>query len=260
MPMPRDPGSGAIRPSHTHPVRAVDDEERERLGAARARGAFVAWRDAPGTLRVHDLRPAVPVTIGRAQDNTVAFEHVLVSRRHAEILLRVNSRPASTSVLLSDEQSKHGTAHRRLALGDEDRAARALEPAPTRSAGALRLAAGDHDVRLAGEVWLRVGAVPVDTAATGSREHGVAEPTTREHQVLVELCRPRFAAGRRRGPTPSNGQIAAALTPPIRADRVSDLLSQMYKKYGLDGTKEQNRSELVELALERGLVGHEHYT
>lgn len=258
--MRRDPGSGALKPSHTQPVRAVDDEERARLGDARARGAFVAWRDAPGTLRVHDLRPGIPVTIGRAQDNTVAFEHVLVSRSHAEILLRVISEPASTSVLLSDEQSKHGTAHRRLALGDEERAAGALGPAPTRSAGALRLAAGDHDVRLAGEVWLRVGGVPVDTGATGSREPGVAEPTPRERQVLVELCRPHFAAGRRRGPTPSNSQIAAALIPPITPERVSDLLSQMYKKYALEGTKEQNRAELVELALEVGLVGNEHYT
>ena len=49
---------------------------------------------------------------------------------------------------------------------DRDRGALALHPAPTLSAGRTGLEAGDHDVLLAGEVWIRVGGVPVDRGAT----------------------------------------------------------------------------------------------
>ena len=48
---------------------------------------------------------------------------------------------------------------------------------------------------------------------------------------------------------PSNGEIAARLEPPIGSDRVSDLLSELYRRYDLTGTKEQNRVQLVALAM-----------
>ena len=248
-----------IRPSHTQPLRAVDDVERERLATARRLGPFIAWRDGPGALRVLDLVPGETVTVGRSAESTIAFAHVFLSRSHAEIVLRVlqvAGQPASTSVLLCDMQSKHGIEHRPLSLRDDEEveATGSLEQVPKLPARPFQLDAGDHDVRLAGEVWLRVGAVPVDGGRTsGPPEAGVPPPTARERQVLVELCRAQFFAGRRPVPSPSNSEIASHLTPPIGGARVSDLISQMYRKYKLTGTKEQNRFTLVDLAIQQPL-------
>lgn len=252
--------SSASEPTYFLPLRAATAQESNRLAEARRAGPFVAWRDGSGMLRIEALRAGKPLTVGRSIDNAIAFEHLLVSREHAEILLRVRSKPADTSVFLLDLRSKHGTAHRRLAL--EKGATRPigpLQPAPSQPAGPLRLESGVHDVKLAGEVWMRIGGVPVDHGATGDREYDLPKPTARERDVLVELCRPRFGAAGTPVATPSNAQIGASLKPRIGAERVSDLLSQMYAKYDLDGTKEQNRFGLVELALEHRLVRPEHY-
>jgi hypothetical protein len=183
-----------------------------------------------------------------------------VSRDHAEVLLRVRNTPPDTSVFLLDLRSKHGTAHRplRLEKGGETPFG-PLQPAPSQPAGPLRMASGDHDVKLAGEVWMRIGGVPIDRGATGDRDYDLPLPTKRERDVLVELCRPQFGASGSPVATPSNAQIGARVKPRIGAERVSDLLSQMYLKYSLAGTKEQNRFRLVELALEHRLVRPEDY-
>jgi hypothetical protein len=114
-------------------------------------------------------------------------------------------------------------------------------------------------VKLAGEVWMRIGAVPVDRGATCDRDVDLPSPTKRERDVLVELCRTHFVAATGSAATPSNAQIGALLRPPIGAERVSDLISQLYGKYELTGTKEQNRVRLVELALEHRLVRPDDY-
>jgi hypothetical protein len=234
--------------------------ESNRLAEARREGPFVAWRDVARELVIQQLRPGKPVTIGRSTDNTVALGHLLVSRDHAEVLLRVRNKPADTSVLLLDLRSKHGTTHRplRLTTGAETPSG-PLQPAPSQPAGPLRMQPGDHDVKLAGEVWIRIGGVPIDHGVTADRDYDVQEPTRRERDVLVELCRPQFGAAGVPVATPSNAQIGARVKPAIGAERVSDLLSQMYVKYDLHGTKEQNRFELVELALQHRLVRAEDY-
>lgn len=251
--------SFAIEPTYFLPLRPVSAQESNRLADARRAGAFVAWRDGSRALRVHSLRPGKPLTVGRSIDNAVAFDHLLVSRDHAEVLLRVRSKPTDMSVFLLDLRSKHGTAVRPLQLNKgAERPSGPLQPAPSQPAGPLRLKPGDHDVNLAGEVWLRIGGVPVDRGATQERGVDLPGPTPRERDVLVELCRPQFAAGRPVG-TPSNAKIGLLVTPPIGAERVSDLLSQMYLKYDLTGTKEHNRLKLVEFALEHRLVGPDDY-
>jgi hypothetical protein len=240
----------------------MDGDERERLRHARRTGPHVAWRDVPGALMLRGLEPAVAVTVGRSTANTIALDHVFLSRRHAEIVLRVIrvvGEPDSVSVVVCDLQSKHGTESRPLKVGYDDTPAGPLSAVPTVGARPFQLDAGDHDVRLAREVWIRVGGVPVDPAITQSRKPDAATPTPRQRDVLVELCRSRFGPGGRFVPTPSNAEIATRLTPPIGAARVSDLISEMYRKYQLDGTKEQNRFALVEFALDRDLVGHEDY-
>jgi hypothetical protein len=77
--------------------------------------------------------------------------------------------------------------------------------------------------------------------------------------VLVELCRRQFAETQRHVVPPSNAEIGVKLTPPIKAERVSDLLSELYDKYGLRYAKEQNRLELIDLAIRGRLVRAEHY-
>ncbi len=242
------------------PVRPGTVQERTRLAEARRRGPFVAWRDGSRVLHIHALVPGKPVTVGRSIESTISLGHLLVSREHAEVLLKVRSHPTDTSVFLLDLRSKHGTAHRPLeiARGTETPSG-PLQPAPSEPAGPLRMQPGDHDVKFAGEVWIRIGGVPVDQGATGDRDYDLPEPTKRERDVLVELCRPQFGAAGSPVATPSNAQIAGRLKPPIGAERVSDLLSQMYAKYDLAGTKEQNRFRLVELALQHRLVRSEDY-
>ncbi len=259
-PMRTSTSASAVKPTYFLPVRAATVEESNRLAEARRAGPFVAWRDGARVLQVRALRPGKPVTIGRSVDNTIAMEHLLVSRDHAEVLLRVRSKPMDASVFLLDLRSKHGTSHRPLKLerGAES-PARGLQPVPSQPAGPLRLEPGDHDVHLAGEVWMRIGGIPVDRGATGDRHYDLPVPTARERDVLVELCRPQFGGVGAPMATPSNSQIGSELKPPIGAERVSDLLSQLYVKYDLVGTKEQNRFRLVELALEHRLVRPEDF-
>jgi hypothetical protein len=250
-----------INPTHAQPLRAMGAQESNRLATARGGGPFVAWRDDQGTMQVLALAPGKPVTVGRSTDSTIAFEHLLVSREHAEVLMRARRKPSDTSVFLLDLRSKHGTEQRQVELQHgAERAIMELQPVPSQPASPMRLEPGEHDVRLAGEVWIRVGGVRVDPGATHERDdHQLPKPTPRERDVLVELCRPRFAAGAGSVAAPSNAQIAANIVPRIGPDRVSDLLSQMYKKYDLHDTKEQNRVSLIDLALKHRFVGAADY-
>ena len=254
------PPFGSMEPTYFLPLRAVTAHESNRLAEARRAGPFVAWRDGSRMLKVRALLPGKPITVGRSSESTITFDHVLVSREHAEVLLRVRHQPAETSVFLLDLCSKHGTAHRPLRIENGvERPKQPLRPATSQPARPLRLEPGEHDVKLAGEVWMRVGAVPIDHGATCDRDRDLAKPTKREHDVLVELCRTHFDLANGSAATPSNAEIGALVQPPIGAERVSDLVSQMYAKYELAGTKEQNRVKLVELALEYRLVRSEDY-
>lgn len=208
---------------------------------------YVAWRAADGGLRVHELSPRAPATIGRV-DGTLTFpEHREISREHAEVTLREHVDPPALCVYLLDSASKHGTEHRTVRL--RDGAARELgewQAAPRVPGRPTQLDAGEHDVRLAGERYLLIGGVPLDDGRTSDRDE-LPQPTVRQRQVLVELCRPWFDAPGALA-TPSNAEIAARLKPAISAERVSDLLSELYRRYDLSGTKEQNRMRLVAFA------------
>ncbi len=206
------------------------------------------------------LEPGTRLNIGRGASNDVVFDHLLVSREHADLEIVVRRDPDSTRVHLHDGRSKHGTKHRRVPTAGDD----ALTPAPmqvarARPAGRSGLECGDHDVLLAGEVWIYVGGVPEDLGVTSSRDDELPQPTPRERDVLVELCRPQFETSGRRVASPSNAEIGARLSPVITSARVSDLMSAMYLKYDLNGTNVQNRLELVELALRHRLVGPADY-
>lgn len=248
------------QPTWCDPLRAVAAGEQNRLATARRDGPFIAWRDQGGELCVWALEPDLPVPIGREGDSAVVLGHPLVSRDHAIVLLR-RRRSEDRSVYVVDAGSRHGTEYRPIMVArGAVTPTGPLAPVPSQPARPLRLAPGDYDVRLAGEVWFQIGGVPLDVGATRDPDQQLAVPTQRERDVLVELCRPQFLSPDRRVGTPSNAQIGGALTPAIGAERVSDLLSQLYAKYDLTGTKEQNRSDLVELALRHRLVSHEHFS
>jgi hypothetical protein len=243
-----DPLDGGYR----SPLRANSAHESNRLVRARRDGPFVAWRGGTDEIRITSLRPGEPIRIGRSPQNTIVIDDRMVSREHAEILVR-EPGTNEVSVLLVDLASRNGTWHRRLApdYGGEH-AAGALRRVPASPAAPIELLAGDHDIVLAERAWLRIGGVPVDTGSTDELEQVLPPPTPRERDVLVELCRPRYV---RQGATsPSNAQIGARLVPAVGASWVSDILSRLYVKYGLSGTKEQNRIALANLAIANRLV------
>lgn len=208
---------------------------------------YVAWRDGEGTLRVHELSPRAPVTIGRVSGTVTFPQHRAVSREHAEVTMRIHADPPAVCVFLLDAASRHGTEHRavRLRSGVQVQAGE-WQSAPRVPARPAQLDAGEHDVRFARERFILIGGVPLDEGSTADRD-APPEPTVRQRQVLVELCRPLFADDT--AAPASNAQIAAALNPPIGAERVSDLMSEMYRRYGFDGTPQQNRTRLVNFAL-----------
>jgi hypothetical protein len=230
------------------PVRPTGAAEVARLAQAANRHPYVAWRDGDGALRVHELNPRAPATIGR-EDGTVTFPgRREVSREHAEVTMREHTDPPAICVHLLDMGSRHGTEHRTVRLRDGLAVETgAWQPAPRVPARAAQLDAGQHDVRLAGDRYILIGGVPLDEGRTSDRDT-LPEPTARQRDVLVELCRPFFEAPDALAAIPTNAEIAGRLERPIGSERVSDLLSQMYRRYGLQGTKEQNRMRLAELA------------
>ena len=167
--------------------------------------------------------------------------------------MRVYTDPDAAGVYLLDSGSKHGTEYRSTLL----RHGRTVEAgrwrdAPHAPARPVQLDAGEHDVRLAGELYVLVGGVPLDEGSTNDRAD-IPEPTQRQREVLVELCRPFFETPDMAAPA-SNAEIASRLNPPIGQERVSDVLSDLYRRYALSGTKEQRRALLVAFARRHRLI------
>jgi hypothetical protein len=252
-------GKPTVNADHGSPVRRERARESIRLAEAGARGPFVAWRDTDDELRVQLLAAERPLTVGRSITHPVTLDFPEVSREHLEILWRVRDEPGDESVYLLDLASNGGTQHRRLLI--ENAAERPLgewQGVPSPPARPLHLAPGEHDVWLARRTFIRIGGVREDLGVTHDEREPLPPPTSREHDVLVELCREQFERGTSVA-TATNAEIGPRLTPPLLAGTVSEKMSTMYKKYKLEGTKEQNRVNLANIALSRGLVGPEDY-
>jgi hypothetical protein len=235
------------------PVRPADSDESIRLTKAAQAGPYIAWR-AGRRLEIHPLGPRTPATIGRTE-GSILIGHPQVSREHAEVTVRVHGVPLATSVYLLD-YSKHGTEHRRVTL-DARGAGRPDGPwlkAPVSPARPCQLDAGFHDVRLAREMCVLIGGVPVDDGKTADRDDEVPAPTVRQRQVLVELCRPFFETPKAANAPPSNKQIALDVDPPMTAERVRNHLSDLYERYDLHDTGSRVRVALVNFAIEHDLV------
>ena len=148
--------------------------------------------------------------------------------------MRVHSDPDAVCVYLLDSGSRHGTEHRTVELRHgRTRDKGDWRDAPHAPARPAQLDAGDHDVRLAGELYVLIGGVPLDEGSTNDRAD-IPDPTPRQRDVLIELCRPFFETPDGPAAPASNAEIASRLTPPIGHEQVSDLLSQMYRRYELE--------------------------
>lgn len=238
-------------------MRAESPAEAIRLQSASA--PWVAWRDADGTLQVHELGPRSSATIGRASGTVTFPGERLVSRAHAEVTMRIHSDPDTVCVYLVDSGSRHGTEHRTVELRHgRTRDTGRWRDAPHAPARPAQLDAGEHDVRLAGELYILVGGVPLDEGSTHDRAD-FPDPTPRQREVLVELCRPFFESPDGLAAPASNAEIASRLTPPIGQERVSDLVSDMYRLFELGGTTAQRRVLLVDFARRHRLVDRGDY-
>jgi hypothetical protein len=240
------------------PVRPADSDESIRLTKAAQAGPYIAWR-AGRRLEIHPLGPRTPATIGRT-DGSIRVPHPQVSREHAEVTVRVHGAPPATSVYLLDH-SRHGTEHRRVMQDARGplRPAGAWMKAPQSPARPHQLGEGFHDLRIARELCLLIGGVPVDDGMTADRDETVIAPTVRQRQVLVELCRPFFERPGLIKAPPTNAEIALRIDPPMTEEGVRNHLSDMYKRYKIVGSSGQNRLTLVSLALENDLVDASDY-
>ena len=130
----------ATNPTHARPLRTVSVREEQVLQEARKLGPFVAWRDDTGHLQTYHLKPSDLVTIGRAGDCTITFDHVYVSRQHATLLMSIGGKPDEITVSLLDVRSRHGTEHRPLEYDrGAARAATPLEAVPIEPRAPVRL-------------------------------------------------------------------------------------------------------------------------
>jgi DNA-binding CsgD family transcriptional regulator len=168
------------------------------------------------------------ITIGKAAENDVVLDDSMVSRLHAVV-----ERYASGWVV-RDLGSRNGT----YVNGDRIVGDRALRP-------------GD-EIRL-GETKLTYRAAADDGAMSATRTQQQApEITKREHEVLVELCRPALTGSMLSEPATLR-EIAEALV--VTESAVKKHLGRLYDKFGLFDDGDRRRGRLAAEAIRSGAVG-----
>lgn len=219
-------------PLHLH--RASPAELRDRLRAEQSAGAFLLFRDDHDVQHIHQLGDeARHATVGRAAGSDVwlAWDDE-VSRLHAEL-----ERVGPDWVCADDGLSANGT----YCNGERVR-------------GRRRLADGD-ELRFGQTVVAFRRPVPGDGRSTLlAPERSPVDLSNLQRQVLVALCRP-FAAGEAGLPVPAtNPEIAHEVH--LSVDAVKGHLRTLFARFEV-GNLPQNakRMRLVELALQRGVVG-----
>lgn len=209
------------------------DERAALLTAAREAGAFVAYRDGFGDLRILclDQVGGERIRIGRTEDNEICLpDNLEVSRAHA--VLQAGGAGWGIS---DDGLSRNGT----FVNGERVGRFRRLN---------------DQDLIRIGTTTLlfqQAGVVSDQTTAVAGRRH---QPnlTPAERRVLVELCRPMLAG---RGiPTPSgNQEIADALV--LSLAGVKSHIRSLFSKFEVgDMPQNHKRAELAHRALQLGIV------
>jgi pSer/pThr/pTyr-binding forkhead associated (FHA) protein len=213
-------------PPHTlTPAELAAMLEEERQG-----GAFLAYRDGEGDLRLMRLKGRGRATIGRLAGNDVALDwDPEASRTHAQLEL-----VGDDWTVVDDGLSRNGS----FVNGE-------------RVHGRRRLADGD---------MLRLGRTPVlfrapgvvgdSTAVAGGA--GLARISEAERRVLTALCRPVVVAGGSGIPA-SNKEIAEELH--LSLPGVKTHVRALFAKLGIEDLPQyRKRTELAQRALEAGLV------
>jgi pSer/pThr/pTyr-binding forkhead associated (FHA) protein len=202
------------------------------LEAERKGGAFLAYRDGAGDLRLRPLDGGTSVTIGRGEHNDVVLEwDAEVSRTHAQLELI-----GGEWILADDGLSRNGSF-----LNGE------------RVVGQRRLSEGDV-VRLGrtSVVFRSPGLATESTEVADLAVH--VRLTEGERRVLVALCRPMALRGGSAVPA-GNREIADELH--ITPDGVKTHIRALFAKLGIEDLPQyRKRTELARRALESGLVTH----
>jgi pSer/pThr/pTyr-binding forkhead associated (FHA) protein len=200
------------------------------LEAERKGGAFLAYRDGAGDLRIEPLDGVTTLTIGRGEDNGLELAwDAEVSRTHAQLVL-----VGGDWTLVDDGLSRNGS----FLNGD-------------RILGRRRLADGDV-IRLGRtSLVFRTPRVAAGSTAVGELAAHV-RLTEGERRVLVALCRPVTAPGGSGVPA-GNKEIADELH--LTPDGVKTHIRALFAKLGIEDLPQyRKRTELARRALESGLV------
>ena len=200
------------------------------LEAERKGGAFLAYRDGAGDLRLRPLEGATSVTIGRGEDNDFQLDwDTEVSRTHAQLVL-----VGGEWTVVDDGLSRNGS----FVNGE-------------RIVGRCRLTDGDV-VRL-GRTALNFRAPPLAPDSTAISDLAAHVRLTQgERRVLVALCRPVGAPGGSGVPA-GNREIAAELH--ISSDGVKAHVRALFVKLAIEDLPQyRKRTELARRALASGLV------
>jgi DNA-binding CsgD family transcriptional regulator len=200
------------------------------LEAERKGGAFLAYRDGAGDLRLEPLDGVTSVTIGRGEDNDFELAwDAEVSRTHAQLVLI-----GGEWALVDDGLSRNGS----FLNGD-------------RIVGRRRLADGDV-VRLGRtSIVFRAPLLAPESTAVGELA-GLVRLTEGERRVLVALCRPLAVPGASGVPA-GNREIADELH--LGTDGVKTHIRTLFAKLGIEDLPQyRKRTELARRALESGLV------
>lgn len=200
------------------------------LAAERKGGAFLAYRDGAGDLRLRPLEGVTSVTIGRGEDNDFQLDwDAEVSRTHAQLVLI-----GGEWTIVDDGLSRNGS----FVNGE-------------RIVGRRRLIDGDV-VRL-GRTALNFRAPPLAPESTAISDLAAHVRLTQgERRVLVALCRPVGLAGGPGVPA-GNREIAAELH--ISPDGVKAQVRALFVKLAIEDLPQyRKRTELARRALESGLV------
>jgi hypothetical protein len=210
-------------------------ELKAQIEAERTGRPFIAYRDAAGEHRLHQIdEDATELWIGRGPqaDLQLAWD-AEASTLHVQIVV---VRGACT--LIDEGLSTNGSfvngervsGRRRLRDGDMLRIGRSglLYRAPAEAGAETTLASADNALTAAG-------------VSPGQR------------RVLVELCRP-FKDGAAFATPATNQQIADSLH--LSVDAVKTHLRALFEKFGVSELPQnQKRVALVERALQSGLIG-----
>lgn len=211
---------------------ATPAELKERLDADRYGEPYLLLRDGEDRQRIVALSGAL--TVGRDPASELALGwDAEVSRVHARI-----ERVGTAWTVVDDGLSRNGS----FVNG-------------ARVRGRRRLDDGD-ELRFGGTVVVfRAPPSRAGTTLLAADQQPPPEITAAQRRVLVALCRPYLVGGGVPAP-PSNREIAAELF--LSTDAVKTHMRALFERFEVeDLPQNRKRVRLVELALERGVVGRD---